>query len=98
MDIIFETIDKTGRRIRLTKRQWSHINRKHPAVANYFEEIKETLKKPNVITESDLEEDVNFYYRYYKTLKSPYKYILVIVKYLNGTGFVISAYFEKSIH
>ncbi len=97
MDIIFEIIDKTGRKIRLTRKQWSHINRKHPTVANYFEEIKETLEKPDIITDSDIEEDVYFYYKYYKYLKPPYKYILVIVKYLNGDGFIISAYFEKNI-
>jgi hypothetical protein len=97
MNIIFETTDKTGRKIRLTKKQWEHISRKHPAVAKYFGEIKETLIKPDSITESDLNENIKFYYKYYKYLESPHKYILVIVKYLNGEGFVISAYFEKNI-
>tara|TARA_Y100000034_G_scaffold135423_1_gene207287 strand:+ start:2183 stop:2479 length:297 start_codon:yes stop_codon:yes gene_type:complete len=95
-DIIFETTDKTNRKIRLTKIQWSHINKKHPVVANYLEEIKEAIEKPDAITDS-IERNVYFYYKYYKFLKSPYKHILVMIKYLNGEGFAITAYLEKSI-
>jgi hypothetical protein len=97
MDIIFEIVDKTGRKIRLTKKQNSHINKKHPAIAIYINEIKETLQKPDAITKSETDENVRFYYKYYKYLISPHKYILVIVKYLNGDGFIITALFEKNI-
>lgn len=96
MGVILEVIDKTGRRIRLTKTQWSHINRKHPVIANYSNEIIETIKNPDSITESD-RKDIYFYYKHYKFLNPPYNYILVIVKHLNGDGFVITAYLEKSI-
>jgi len=37
MDEIFEVEDKSGRRIRLTRRQWSHIRQDHPNVENYFD-------------------------------------------------------------
>jgi len=97
MDYIFEVTDKRGKKIRLTKKQHFHINKKHPSVANYIEEIKETLQKPDAITESEIDENVRFYYKYYKHLISPHKYILVVVKYLNGEGFVITALFEKNI-
>ena len=30
--MIFEVIEKTGRKIRLTNEQWSHIRKKHPEV------------------------------------------------------------------
>ena len=96
MGFIFEVKDKTGRKIRLTKKQWTHINKKHPAIANYLDEIKETIENPDAVIESE-EENVYLYYKYYKRLKSPYNYILVIVKYLNGEGYVMSAYFEKNI-
>ena len=35
---IFELVDKTGRKIRLTKRQWRETNLKHPSMAAYLEE------------------------------------------------------------
>ncbi len=90
--------DKTGRKIRLTKKQHSHICKKHPAISNYFEELKETLIKPDKIIESDDDKNVRFYYKFYKKLKPPYQNILAIVKYLNGEGFIISTYFIKNIH
>ena len=94
---IFELMDKTGRKIRLTKRQLRETNLKHPNMAAYLEEIKETLTKPDAITAYGIDENVRYYYRYFKHIKSKNKYLLVIVKYLNGEGFVIKSYFEDKI-
>lgn len=77
--------------------QWTQITRKHPSLSEHIEEIKETLIKPDSITDSSPDESVRYYYKYYKKLKSPHKYLLVIVKYLNGKGFIITAYFDKNI-
>ncbi len=97
MPHIFEIIDKTKRKIRLTKRQWRETNLKHPNMASYLEEIKETLIKPDKITDYSLDENVRYYYQFFKHINSKNKYLLVIVKYLNGEGFVIKAYFESKI-
>ena len=37
MDFIFKIKDKTGKEIRLTKRQWRETNLKHPSMATYLE-------------------------------------------------------------
>ena len=63
----------------------------------YLEEIKETLVKPDVITDYSIDEKVRYYHKYFKHIKSRNKYLLVIVKYLNGNGFVIKSYFESKI-
>lgn len=97
MENVFSVTDKTEREIRLTKRQWSHITRKHPEVTNYLEEIKENLMNPVKITDYGLDESVRYYYNYLKHRKFDTKYLLVIVKYLNGEGFVISTFFVKYI-
>ena len=47
MPDIFEIIDKTGRKIRLTKKQWAHMMKRHSYMEKYLEEIKETLKAPD---------------------------------------------------
>ena len=94
---IFEIKDKTGRKIRLTKRQWRETNLKHPGMAAYLEDIKETLVNPDSITNYSIDENVRYYYKYFKHIKSKNKYLLVIVKYLNGDGFVIKSYFERRI-
>lgn len=96
MDTIFEVVDKTGRKIRLTKTQWSHIIAIHAEMSNYIEEIQETLKKPLKII---YQEKVNLkrYFSYQKHRKRPEKYLRVIVRYLNGEGFIITAHFVKNI-
>ena len=94
---VFEVVDKSGRKIRLTKRQWSETTVKHPSMAVYLEEIKETLVKPDTVIDYSLDEKVRYYYKSFKHIKSRNKYLLVIVKYLNGDGFVIKSYFESKI-
>lgn len=95
MDILFEVINKSGRKIRLTKKQWSHIRQNHAEV-EYPEEIKETLENPdNVI--NDVRENVNNFYKYFKHKKHTSKFLKVIVRYLNGEGFIISAHFVRTI-
>lgn len=94
---IFEIIDKSGRKIRLTKRQWRETTIKHPSMSAYLEEIKETLSKPDSICDYSIDKSVRYYYKYFKQIKSKNKYLLVIVKYLNGGGFVIKSYFENKI-
>lgn len=93
MDIIFEIIDKTGRKIRLTKTQWSHIRMRHSDVSE--SEIQETLKNPQKIIEED--NNVVILYRYYKERKEPEKYLKLMVKYLNGDGYVITSYFVRNM-
>jgi len=97
MDVVFKVKDKTGRKIRLTKKQWSHITRKHPQVAEYQEEIINALKEPLKITSYSLDKNVRYYYNYLKHKISTEKYLCIIVKYLNGEGFIISAFFKKYI-
>ncbi len=97
MDRIFEIRDKSERKIHLSKERWMHINQQHSEIVGYFEEIKETLKKPFKITTYSYDEKIKYYYKYFKDRKSPAKYLLVIVRYLNGEGFVITAYFTKGI-
>lgn len=94
-DIIFEVIDKTRRKIRLTRKQWDHIKEDHPEVENE-ELIKETLKKPDKI-HKPYDGKKHYYYKYYKDRKSYNDYLIVIVNYLNGDGFVITSYYVRYI-
>ena len=96
MSDIFVVIDKTGRRIKLTKGQWTHIRKKHPEVDRY-ELIEETIAKPSKITDYDIDESVKYYYKYYKHRSTHEKYLQVVVKYLNGEGFILTAQFKPYI-
>lgn len=94
-DLVFELVDRTGRKIGLMKKQQIHIMRRHPYMQKYAEEIKETLRKPDKLIE--VLGGKAYYYRSYKNLKRPNRFILVIVKYLNGTGFVITSYLKEKV-
>ncbi len=97
MNIKFEVIDKTGRKLRMTDFNWHHIVKRHPEIASQKEKIIETLEKPDKITNSLEEDETKYYYKYYKNLPSPFKFLRVIAKYLNGNGFIISSHFVKAI-
>ncbi len=52
MNNVFEVVDKTGRKILLTKERWKHItspSSPHAYMTNHLEEVKQTLTNPNNI-------------------------------------------------
>jgi len=93
MAFIFEIKDKTGRTIHLTKERWAHIQ-KHPEMVNQLENIKETLQKPDIIHEFEYDQQVRFYFRYYKEKR---EYLFISIKYLNGNGFIITSFYTDKI-
>jgi len=94
MGNVFEVVDSTSRKIRLTEEQWLHIKQDHPDIT--MEEIELTLTKPLKIV--DKEGDKAYYYHYFKSRKSAFKYVRSIIKYLNGHGFVITAYPVRNLN
>ena len=85
--------DKTKRIIELTQEQWSHIV-EHPEMSNQIEQIKETLEQPDKIITSPEDSSLNYYFKHYNEFK---KFLLVAAKYLNGTGFIITAFYTTKI-
>jgi hypothetical protein len=94
MQTIFKTKDKTKRIIYLTKEGWKHILQEHPYLFQYLEKIKETINKPLQVKQSTYDESVQYFYKWLKERK---KYLLVAVKYLNGTGFVITSFYMRNL-
>jgi hypothetical protein len=91
---IFEVTDKSGRKIRLPKDRWKHIQVEHSRI-NDPEELKQTLINPLKITSSKYDpKNVRYYYRYNKNLK---RYLFVAVKYLNGDGFIVTSFYRRNI-
>ncbi len=94
MEHVFEIIDKSGRKIHLSKERWGeHIKLIHPEIKEP-EEIENVLKNPDTITPSDRDKNVRWYYKYDKQRK---RYFKVSVKYLNGKGYVITAHYTRKI-
>ena len=92
--ILWETLDKSGRLIHLSIERWKHIAREHPEVAD-MEKLKEVIMKPDKITLSFYDPaKVRYYYKFFKKLN---RYLMIAVKYLNGNGFIITAYLMREI-
>lgn len=90
MSWIFETVDKTGRLIHLSRIQWFHVQ-KHPGMTVYtVERMKETLTRPDKIIPFEADPYLCFYFRYYRDRK---EYLFLLVKYLNGEGFIITSFY-----
>ena len=94
MDSIFEVTDKSGRKIHLARERWNHINNEHPEVAPYLDDIKDALVRPLKTFQHEYDDKLHYYYKDFKQ-KQP-RYLLIIVKYLNGNGFIITAYFVRN--
>ena len=95
---LFEIRDRTGRIIYITLERWHHIPRRHPNIVGCFEEIQATIAYPTAFRKSEDKPDVRLYYRYHKDPLSDEEYLSVVVKYLNGEGFVIPSHFTNKLH
>lgn len=93
MDVIFNTTDKTGRSIHLSKERWKHIRTEHGKIVEP-EEIEKVIINPLKITKSDRDPSVAWYYIYKKQRK---RYLKVAVKYLNGEGYIITTHYTTKI-
>ena len=96
MEVIFEVIDKTNRKIRLTSKQWKHIQ-KHSHMNESLERIRDTIKNPTTVRYNECDKMVNYFYRVYKDMDILERYLLVSVKYLNGEGFIITSFYTNKI-
>ena len=92
--LLFIITDMSKRLIYVTSERWSHIVREHPLLFNKLEDIKDILVNPLVIKISHYDDNVRFYYKYYKSSKSN---LIVVVKYLNGKGFIITSFYTNRI-
>lgn len=94
--VAFEVVSKHKKKIRLTEVQWAHISLRHPELENQIDKMILTLKKPDFIYYSPQEENYH-YYKFFDKTPLTNKYLLLIIKYMNGEGFVITTFFISKI-
>ena len=91
--IHFEVTSYLGKKIRVTKNYWSKIIKtKHRIMEDKENIVKETLENPEEIRRSIKDFNVYLYYRKVKE-----NYNCVVVKHLNGDGFIITTYLTDRI-
>lgn len=86
--MIFKVKSVLGKEIILTKRRWDLITIiKHPSMKSEEKEVESVLTDALEVRTSKSDSDVFLYYK-----KQNEYYICVVVKHLNGEGFIITAY------
>ena len=89
--------DIYGRQIRLTDERYMHIETDHPEMDSQLSRMQETLANPNVIVRSRTDQDVELFYKHYRTTPVTEKYLCVVVKTIADDSFIITAYFTDTV-
>lgn len=93
MNIHFEIKSILGKIIRTTRDHWGLItNLKHPEIKGKEIEVKKCLFDPLEVRKSSEEANVFLYYSQHGKY-----YICVVVRHLNGDGFIITSYITDKI-
>ena len=86
-------LDPQGHRIRLPAERWGHIVEDHPDMIETPEAVGEALKTPDAVRRSNSDPDtVRLYYKRFPGTVAGNKWVCVVVKYLEGDAFVLTAY------
>ena len=92
-DIYFEVISSFNKKIRTTRSHWELITKiKHPEIEGKEEEVKECLRSPIEVRKSSEDVEVLLHYK-----KEGSYFLCVVVRHLNGEGFIITAYITDKI-
>lgn len=91
-EILFTVPTPLGFSVRTTRQYWELIQHKHPEVIGKEEEVQNCLRQPEFVRHSTQDQAVYLFY----VAQPPY-YLVVVVKRLNGEGFIITSYLSDKI-
>ena len=84
--------------MRLPEERWRHICAEHPEMETMRQQVCDTIGQPEQITDSRNDPDtVTLNYRRFANTPLGEKWICVVVKYLEGDAFVLTAYPTNSV-
>ena len=93
-EVYFEVETPLGVKIRTTKDYWKKVTTiKHPIIAKYEDQVKESLAKPTEIRKSKQDPSVHLYYKYIGEI-----YVCTVCDHVDKkNGYIITAYLTKRI-
>jgi hypothetical protein len=89
--------DVHSRPIRLTEERHQHLLAAHPEMADTVFRIAETLASPDKIVRSVTDEAVELFYKHYPSTPVTSKFLCIVVKFVAGGSFIITAYYTDTI-
>ena len=88
-DFLFEVMTPLGFYVHTTHAYWQIITKiKHPVMAGREAEVRDTLENPDEIRVSKRDPNVYLFYK----AKGLSRWICVVAKDANGSGFVVTTY------
>jgi hypothetical protein len=88
--------DYQGVAVRLTEERLAHIL-DHPEMSDFEPAISETLRYPESVIQSLSDDQARLYYRRYTDTPVGEKLLCVVVKFLEGDAFVLTAYLTDKL-
>ena len=89
----FEVTSSLGKRISISTEYWQKIiETKHPVMAGREDLVQQALTSPEQVRRSRKDATVHLHYR-----KTNGHYCCVVVKHLNGDGFVVTTYLTGKV-
>ena len=96
MALPFQARALDGRVLKLTNEGWGHVCTVHPELRGELEKVNQTMKSPDLVKQGN-RADTFMYYKFFpRTVVSP-KYLVLVIKYLNTEGTVVTGYFTERI-
>ena len=91
-----ELKDVWGNTVSLTEERRVHLL-EHPEMREQEDKLAETLLEPDVVIQSQSDDTVRLFHRLYGRLTIGDKYLCVVVKYVEESVFIITAYFTDKV-
>ena len=88
--------DVWGNSLSLTEERRAHLL-EHPEMREQEDKLAQTLLEPDVVIQSQSDDTVRLFHRFYRRLAIGDKYLCVVVKYVEGSVFIITAYFTDKV-
>ena len=90
---LFEVLCVLGKRIRTTRRYFEFITQvKHPELKGKLDEVLKTIGEADEVRRNPERPEIYLYYR-----KINRHWICAVTRYLNGDGFLVTAYITAYI-
>lgn len=84
----FEILTPLGFTVRTSETYWQRLITKHPDIADLEALVQQALATPDEIRRSSRDQGVLLFY----VARSEKRWVVVVVRQLNGDGFLITAY------
>ncbi len=91
-----DLMDVWGHSVNLTDKRKAHLL-EHPEMKRQEDKLAETLLEPDAVLRSRSDNTIWLFYRFYKRLVIGDKHLCVVVKYIEISGFIITAYFTDKV-